>query len=49
VLQSLTVRVFPQVFREEVPELVDADPKLLFKLCTMITPKVSAMPPHFTI
>ena len=33
------------MFREEVPELLDADPKLLFKLCTMITPKVR---PHFT-
>ena len=33
------------MFREEVPELLDADPKLLFKLCTMITPKVH---PDFT-
>ena len=31
---------FEKVFETEVPELVQKDPKLLFKLCTMIAPKV---------
>ncbi|EKX49136.1 hypothetical protein GUITHDRAFT_68209, partial [Guillardia theta CCMP2712] len=31
---------FEQVFYNEVPELFEKDPKLLFKLCTMISPKV---------
>ncbi|KAJ1495807.1 JmjC domain, hydroxylase-domain-containing protein, partial [Baffinella frigidus] len=33
---------FEKVFHEEVPELFEADPKLLFKLCTMITPKADS-------
>ena len=31
---------FEQIFHNEVPELFEKDPKLLFKLCTMISPKV---------
>eukprot|EP00960_Hanusia_phi_P007631 218258-Hanusia_phi.AAC.2 len=31
---------FEQVFQSEVPELFEKDPKLLFKLCTMVSPKV---------
>jgi hypothetical protein len=31
---------FEKVFEDEVPELFQKDPKLLFKLCTMIAPKV---------
>lgn len=31
---------FEKVFESEVPELFEKDPKLLFKLCTMIAPKV---------
>jgi len=31
---------FEKVFESEVPELFQKDPKLLFKLCTMVSPKV---------
>ena len=29
---------FEEVFQKEVPDLFHKDPKLLFKLCTMVTP-----------
>ena len=31
---------FENVFQSEVPELFEKDPKLLFKLCTMVAPRV---------
>jgi histone demethylase JARID1 len=37
---GLAAGIFESVFHKELPELVDTDPRILLKLCTMLAPKV---------